>query len=926
MAHLHGIRLTRRCGWLTVAFVVALLGTMGSFLSTRAQGIELPPGFNDTEVTYRFNYPTAMVVAPDGRIFFTQKNGPVRIMKDGAVLNTPFLTRSVSTERERGMFGIVLDPNFAQNNYVYIRYTTSGTCRHLLERVTAQGDVEQPGSSVIILDIGPCEGVGSHNGGTMHFGTDGKLYTGVGEQGCCPTYSQSFNNLFGKLLRINPDGTIPTDNPFYNSATGKNRYIWAYGLRNPYVFAIQPGTGQIMINDVGAKTWEEVNRGIRGANYGWPVCEGNCDPPNTSYVDPLYSYTHAEGCSITGGIFYNPTTPNFPANFTGKYFFTDWCGGWIRTLDTSNGTVTTFAGNFRADLGQPVDLDIAPDGSLYWLSQGNDKRDSSLHRIQVSNLPGISRNPRPTEVNTGTSATFAVVASGNGPYIYQWQRNGVNIAGATGSTLSFVATTADNGARYRAIVTNSAGSATSQYATLTARTSTNTPPMATITLPQTGAHYHAGDTIAFAGTGTDPQDGNLPASAFSWEFVFHHAEHTHDFIDPVTGVKSGSFEIPLVDELESNVWYRIYLTVRDAQGLEHTTYRDILPWRSTITVVTEPPGLQLTFDGKLVTSPYSVLSVEHQPRTVGAISPQTANGVTYAWESWSDGGTAIHSIATPQNDRTYTARFKVIDDVIFADNFEGGNLSRWSVRYTDGGDLSVKAAAAMVESLGMMAVVNDNTPISVVDKSTASETRYRARFYIDPNSIAMADGDSYVLFFGYHGNDLKRPVVNVEMRFHNGSYQLRSGLARDDIVWRRGGWINISDAPHFAEIDWRAASEPGTNNGTLAFWLDGVQYSSLTGVDNDTWRIDRVRLGAIAGIDADTRGTVFLDGFESRRTSYIGADASAQVAVAQDIVVDAAALNAYTEEEEPAEYTQEPVQLPDEPDQEQRIYLPYVNH
>jgi glucose/arabinose dehydrogenase len=926
MPFLHLSCSRRRLEWLVVAVVVALAGMIGSSISARAQGITLPPGINDTELNYKIIYPTAMVVAPDGRIFYAQKNGPVRIIKNGAILGTPFLTRSVNTDRERGMFGITLDPNFAQNHYVYIRYTTSGTCRNLLERVTANGDVELAGSGVILLDIGACEGVGSHNGGTMHFGADGKLYTGVGEQGCCPTYAQSFNNLFGKILRMNPDGTIPTDNPFYASATGKNRLIWAYGVRNPFVIAIKPGTSQVMINDVGAHTWEEVNFGKRGANYGWPVCEGVCDPPNAAYVDPMYAYTHDEGCSITGGVFYNPPTPTFPSTWVGKYFFGDWCGGWIRSLDVATGQVVTFADYLRSQIGQTVDLDLGPNGTMYWLVQGNVKGDSSLHQIKVSNLPGISRNPRNTTIDVGQTVTFTVVASGNGPYTYQWQRGTTNIAGATGANYKFKPTSADNGARFRVIVSNSAGSATSQYGILTVNSSANQHPVATITLPQVDTHYHAGDTIAFAGTGTDAEDGTLPASAFTWDIVFHHATHTHDFIDPIAGVKSGTFDIPLVDELESDVWYRIHLTVKDSQGLESTTYRDIFPWKSTIRLVTDPPGLQLTVDGKLVTSPYSFVSVENQPRMIGAESPQTVNGVTYVWSSWSDGGGATHSVPTPANDTTYTARFTTAPDVIFADSFESGNLSRWSVQYTDSGDLAVTAAAALVGSQGMRSLLDDNTPISVIDESPAGESRYHARFYFDPNSTPMANGDSYVLFFGYSGSGLTRPVFAVEVRFNNGSYQLRGGLASDNLIWRRGGWVTISDAPHFAEIDWKASSGNGANDGSLSFWVDGTIRSSLTGVDNDTWRIDRARLGANAGIDAGTRGTVFFDGFESHRTSYIGPDASAAAIVADVTEVDAADLNSYTEEPEPAEYTQEPEQTPDVPEQGPDLFLPFVQH
>src|SRR5204863_5085214 len=125
-------------------------------------------------------------------------------------------------------------------------------------------------------------------------------------------------------------GTIPTDNPFFGTATGTNRAIWALGLRNPFTFAVQPGTGRIFINDVGQNTFEEINDGIAGSNYGWPNSEGLRQPGDTAtsigtYRDPLFVYDHNigpnGGCAITGGTFYNPSTAQFPGGYVGDYFF-----------------------------------------------------------------------------------------------------------------------------------------------------------------------------------------------------------------------------------------------------------------------------------------------------------------------------------------------------------------------------------------------------------------------------------------------------------------------------------------------------------------------------------------------------------------------------------------------------------------------------
>jgi hypothetical protein len=211
-----------------------------------------------------------------------------------------------------------------------------------------------------------------------------------------------------------------------------------------------------------------------------------------------------------------------------------------------------------------------------------------------------------------------------------------------------------------------------------------------------------------------------------------------------------------------------------------------------------------------------------------------------------------------------------VGDLIFADGFESGNLTAWSSSSTDGGDLSVSPAAALAGSYGLRAVVDDNLSISVTDERPAGERRYRARVYFDPNSIGMASGDTHVFFYGYSLSGAPMAVLRLELRHFTSSYQVRAGLLNNSKAWSDTPWIALSDAAHFIEWDWRAASAAGANNGGLTLWLDGVQRSNLSGVDNDIRPIDRAQLGAVAGIDTNTRGTYYFDAFESRRLSYIG--------------------------------------------------------
>jgi hypothetical protein len=209
-----------------------------------------------------------------------------------------------------------------------------------------------------------------------------------------------------------------------------------------------------------------------------------------------------------------------------------------------------------------------------------------------------------------------------------------------------------------------------------------------------------------------------------------------------------------------------------------------------------------------------------------------------------------------------------VPDLIFADGFESGNFSAWTSSTTDLGDLSVSPAAALVGSQGMQALIDDASTIYVTDDIPNAEPRYRARFYFDPNTITMASGDAHFIFKGFVGASTE--VVRVEFRNSSGAYQIRAALLDDGTNWLNTNWFTISDASHAIELDWRGATAAGANNGSLTFWIDGTQQASITGVDNDTRRIDRARLGALTGIDAGTSGTYYFDAFESRRQNYIG--------------------------------------------------------
>lgn len=357
-----------RSGWVTATV---------QFGGSRTQ----PAGFtrNETWVT-GLGAATAFTRAPDGRLFVAQQTGALRVVKNGQLLATPFVSLSVDSQGERGLLGVALHPNFTSNGYVYLHYTTHDNGVHnRISRFTANpanGDVAAAGSERVLVDLPALSSATNHNGGAIHFGRDGKLYVGVGDNADA-ALAPNLSNPKGKLLRFNDDGTVPPDNPFFATQTGLARAIWASGLRNPFTFAVRQSDGRIHINDVGQNSWEEINLGAPGASYGWPATEGPTDA--NAVTAPLFAYRHSAGSppgsgpggffigfAIAGGTFY-PSSGPFPAPWQGAYFFADYVSRFIGAIDLANGNAAYAFGSVS---GSPVDVLAAADGSLLVLTQG----------------------------------------------------------------------------------------------------------------------------------------------------------------------------------------------------------------------------------------------------------------------------------------------------------------------------------------------------------------------------------------------------------------------------------------------------------------------------------------------------------------------------------------------------------------------------
>jgi len=658
----------------------ALLGLVWIFhlvcVAPPAVAVDLPDGFEMTLVVDGLAEPTAMEFSPDGRLFVSERRGHLRVVKNGELLAAAFFTKRVINNYDGRLIGVAFDPDFERNGYVYVNYKHSiEPYINRLSRVTANPanpDVSLPGSEAVILEYAAAP-KSSHGGEAIHFGTDGRLYVAVGDTNIESTV-QSLETLNGKMLRIDPsvcpdsvaDGKtcaevaniVPADNPFtdasqYPDARGE---IWALGLRNPYTFSVDPVTGRMFINDVGEKSWEEINLGSRGANYGWPTCEGVCPGSNPGgFEDPFFAYDHDVGCAITSGAFYRGQT--FPNEFEGSYFFADFCVDTIQRWKPDN-HVGVFATETPGGLNN---MKVGPDGALYLLSYDEE----AVYRIQYTGdgnqTPHVAVSASPVSGPAPLTVRFNATGSSDpdgDPLVYTWDF-GDGAPLENGETASH--TYGDEGAYTARLTVEDPGGAQD---TATVTISVGGPPVGRILHPAAGTLYRGGDSIHFEGTASDTEDGTLPPSAFSWTVQMHHhfendpLHHFHPLLGPVGGLQEGTFEAPTTGESDDDVWLRILLTVTDSTGLQHESSRDIHPHLSTFTLATDPSGLQLTLDGQPRTAPYLSAGVVGMEHTLEAMSPQELDGREYRFGSWSDGSDAFHVITTQDSDTTYTASFE----------------------------------------------------------------------------------------------------------------------------------------------------------------------------------------------------------------------------------------------------------------------------
>ncbi len=354
----------------SVLSIAALLFASPAIFQTRANSAA-----QDYQTERRQAAPTAVQIQPvlsglsntvfvthahDGtnRLFVIEQVGRISVAQPGASTSTVFLDISsrVLSGGERGLLGLAFHPQYSSNGRFFVYYTrqTDGALTIAEYHVTDDPNIADSNSEIVLLTIDHPTNA-NHNGGMIEFGPDGYLYAGPGDGGSGndpPNNGQNINALLGKILRIDvdhPNGAIPYSspptNPFFGPTAGADE-IYAYGMRNPFRFSFDRGTGLLWVGDVGQGTREEIDLVTLGGNYGWRVMEGMiCNPafnggvctPPTGSILPIFDYTHVSGrCAITGGYVYRGARSTVP---TGAYVYADYCSGEIWQLQSGVSTL-----------------------------------------------------------------------------------------------------------------------------------------------------------------------------------------------------------------------------------------------------------------------------------------------------------------------------------------------------------------------------------------------------------------------------------------------------------------------------------------------------------------------------------------------------------------------------------------------------------
>ncbi|MBL8760716.1 MAG: PQQ-dependent sugar dehydrogenase [Phycisphaerae bacterium] len=637
---------------------------LGGVLGGSTARADLPPGFQRETVASGFHFPLAIAFMPDGRPLVAEKCGRV-LAVNGSVLQTVIQLPDVNCSVELGLLGMAVRADQRHNvNHLYLCYVDSAL--HLRVSRFEMNGVSAVLASEEVLWYNPQTSPGSsHHGGCIMFGPDGMLYVGVGEE-FESVWSQDLSVARGKVLRIAPDGSIPADNPFVG-VPGVEERVWAYGFRNPFRFNFDPLDGALYVSDVGSIYWEEVSRIEKGANAGWPMMEGpHCFGQDCSgLVAPIWSYAHGDpllspnhDAAIIAGPVYRGT--QFPAAYLGSLFVTDFPNGWVRRLVLENGAVV---GDHEflpiGEASTVADLKVGPDGCLYYVRiYTGPSGKPALYRVRYTgegNLPPTavaSVTPAggpPPLVATCDASGSSDPDDGPRPLTYSWEfGDGVTLKGVQ---VQREFTTP--GVRTVRLVLND-GEATTTGDPI--EIAVGVAPVASIDAPAASLVYHAGDTIEFSGSASDPDGGVLPPSAFAWEIYQAHENHLHPFAS-LSGQAAGSFVVPVDGHSPDHTHFRIELRVTDGDGLSTSVSRDIWPVVSVLQIDTEPSGISVMLEGSPLVTPAEYESIVNFQHTIEAPWVAWVDGRAWGFKDWGVSWENPLQFVAPEGGMSLTAHY-----------------------------------------------------------------------------------------------------------------------------------------------------------------------------------------------------------------------------------------------------------------------------
>ncbi|MFD2823131.1 PQQ-dependent sugar dehydrogenase [Lacinutrix iliipiscaria] len=639
-----------------------------SFPKANAQ--VLPTGFSIVEVVNNIENVSCFTFVDADNILIAKQSGEIYLLSNGVLSSEPIVeipTIVTSVGGDKGLVGLKMDPDYPTSPYVYVTYTVESAVYNRISRFQfVDSDIELS-SEEVLLDLQPIPNRW-HTGGSIVIDDEGHLFSSTGDNSS-PGRAQLMNYTHGKIVRINKDGTIPIDNPFYVGDGNPEDIIWSMGLRNPYTMAIHKPTNTIFVNDVGQHLWEEVNdASIGGRNFGWPLEEGY-NSEGSIYDPPSYAYGHTVddsdrlGNAITGGDFYDPIDPKYPSEYVGKYFFLEYDKQWINYIDPvldGHDHIHDLT-NSRETLGTEIPrggiyLTTSPDGYLYYFS----RIENTLYKIVYydGDEPIILEHQEDTTTMIGERTRFEITAVGAPELIYDWYKDGSLINRPVNTNIySFPDTQVTRAGTYQVKVSNSFGEVWTNEWELTV-IPFNEAPECTIVSPEPTLTYQAGDIISFEATASDTEQGVLPPENFEWYVNFHHDDHVHDGPPIAIDLSSGNFTIPDVGESSSNVYYEFIVRVHDDIGQETESSVNIYPQISSVSFVTSPPDLEVTIDGPRYQTPLTEDFVEHLKLPIGAPPYQTLPGVgaIYRLSHWSE--TVVDDLYTiPDDDIEITAHF-----------------------------------------------------------------------------------------------------------------------------------------------------------------------------------------------------------------------------------------------------------------------------